>query len=210
MKSISEKSQFSFKGLGAALTNILLALTFLVFAYAHVQHFLETPRLSLLLIIAVEGLIAVMLLIRSDPDQTAHNWKTWLTTFGGTFAPLLLRPTEVPTDLLIGQGVQLVGFVLQLAGVMSLNRSFGLLPAHRGVKSDGLYRFVRHPLYSTYALAHIGYLINNFSVYNTAIIIFTTAFQVARILNEERLLMNYPDYVNYTGRTRWRLIPAVW
>ena len=38
--------------------------------------------------------------------------------------------------------------MLQIAAVLSLNRSFGLLPAHRGVKSDGLYRWVRHPLYT--------------------------------------------------------------
>ncbi len=69
---------------------------------------------------------------------------------------------------------------------------------------------MRHPLYSAYALAHLGYLVNNFSVYNATIIAVTTAFQVARILNEERLLMDYPDYADYAGRTRWRLIPAVW
>ncbi len=210
MNSIRSESQLAYKGVGIALTNMLLATTFLFFAYAHALRFLENPRLSLLLIVAVEGLIALMLLIRRDPDQTAHNWRTWLTTFLGTFLPLLLRPTEAPSDLLVGQTLQLVAFVLQVAGVLSLNRSFGLLPAHRGIKSNGLYRFVRHPLYSAYALAHLGYLVNNFSVYNATIIAVTTAFQVARILNEERLLMDYPDYADYAGRTRWRLIPAVW
>lgn len=210
MNSIRSESHLAYKGVGIALTNMLLATTFLFFAYAHALRFLENPRLSLLLIVAVEGLIALMLLIRRDPDQTAHNWRTWLTTFLGTFLPLLLRPTDAPSDLLVGQALQLVAFVLQVAGVLSLNRSFGLLPAHRGIKSNGLYRFVRHPLYSAYALAHLGYLVNNFSVYNATIIAVTTAFQVARILNEERLLMDYPDYADYAGRTRWRLIPAVW
>ncbi len=106
--------------------------------------------------------------------------------------------------------VRVAGFVLQVGAVLSLNRSFGLLPAHRGVKSDGLYRWVRHPLYGVYTLAHLGYVVNNLSTFNVIVVAVATAFQMLRILNEERLLMEYPDYSNYAGRTRWRLIPAVW
>lgn len=207
---MTTENGFSWRGVGTAATNLLLGFLFLAFAYSHLWQFIETPRLSLLLIVAVESMIAVLLIIRRDPDRTHHSWKTWLATFGGTLAQLLLRPTEAPADLLAGQGLQLVGFMLQIAAVLSLNRSFGLLPAHRGVKSDGLYRWVRHPLYSAYLFAHFGYLINNFSGYNLAIIAIATAFQVLRIMQEERLLSEYESYVQYASRTRWRLIPAVW
>ncbi|UCG71735.1 MAG: hypothetical protein JSV45_10755 [Chromatiales bacterium] len=207
---MSSDTSFSWRGVGTASTNLFLALLFLAFAYANLQQFIATPRLSLLLIVAVEAIVAVLLVIRKDPDRTHHSWKTWVATFGGTVAPLLLRPTEAPADLLVGQGLQLAGFTLQLAAVLSLNRSFGLLPAHRGVKSDGLYRWVRHPLYSAYLFAHLGYLVNNFSGYNLAIVVIATAFQVLRILQEEQLLCEYDAYALYAGRTRWRLIPAVW
>jgi protein-S-isoprenylcysteine O-methyltransferase Ste14 len=207
---VSTDTAFSWRGVGLATTNLVLAFLFLAFAYSHLQQFIATPRLSLLLIVAVEGLVGVLLIIRRDPDRTLHSWGTWVATFGGTVAPLLLRPTEAPADLLVGQVVQLAGFGLQLAAVLSLNRSFGLLPAHRGVKSDGLYRWVRHPLYSAYLFAHVGYLVNNFSVYNLSIIVIAMAFQVLRILQEERLLCEYESYAQYASRTRWRLIPAIW
>ncbi len=137
---MSDSQRFAFRGLGAALSNLLLAALFFGFAYAHLQRFLAQPRLSVLLIVAIEGLVAVMLVIRRDPDKTQHGWKTWVATSLGTLAPMLLRPSDAPTDLLVGQVLQVASFALQIGAVLSLNRSFGLLPAHRGVRSDGLYR----------------------------------------------------------------------
>jgi protein-S-isoprenylcysteine O-methyltransferase Ste14 len=207
---MSASEKFTWRGVGIASTNLLLGLLFIAFAYSHLLQFLANPRPSLLLIVGAETIVAVLLVIRRDPDRTHHSWRTWLATFGGTLAPLLLRPTEAPEDLLVGQGIQLFGFMLQIGAVLSLNRSFGLLPAHRGVKSDGLYRWVRHPLYSAYLFAHVGYLINNFSGYNVVIVAIAMLFQVWRILQEERLLHEYEPYVEYASRTRWRLLPAIW
>jgi protein-S-isoprenylcysteine O-methyltransferase Ste14 len=207
---VSVSKRFAFHGLGAAISNLLLATLFFSFAYVHLQRFLAQPRLSLLLIVAVEGLVAVMLVIRRDPEKTQHGWKTWGATSIGTFAPMLLRPIDAPTDLMVGQALQIAGFGLQIAAVLSLNRSFGLLPAHRGVKSDGLYHWVRHPLYSAYLLAHVGYLASNMSWANVLVFATGTAFQVVRIVQEEQLLLQYPDYARYSGTTRWRLVPAIW
>lgn len=204
------KTTFDWRGVGRALTNLVLGMLFLVFAYTHLQRFIAAPRLSLLLIVSVEALIAVLLIVRRDADQTHHSLKTWLATFAGTVAPLLLRPTDAVADLLFGQALQVAGFTLQIAAVLSLNRSFGLLPAHRGVKSNGLYRWVRHPLYSAYLLVFLGYFVNNMSGYNLAIIVAGTGFQMLRILQEEQLLLEYESYAEYARKTRWRLIPAIW
>ena len=144
------------------------------------------------------------------PSGTWHSSKTWITTLGGTFLPLLLRPTDAPADLVAGQLIQLVGVTLQIVALLSLNRSFGLLPAHRDIKSGGLYRWVRHPLYSAYTLALIGYVVNNPSIHNAAILVLATGFQVMRIVNEETFLSRYSEYAAYVKRTRWRLIPLIW
>lgn len=207
---MAARTTFSWRGVGIASTNLVLCVLFCAFAYSHLQQFLVQPRLSLLLIVVVEAIVAVLVIIRRDPDQTDFHWKTWVATIGGTIGPLLLRPTDAPVDLLAGQALQLAGVVLQIFAVLSLNRSFGLLPAHRGVKSDGMYRWVRHPLYSSYLLAHAGYLVNNFSWANVGVIVLATAFQVLRIAQEENLLGRYQAYAEYQTKTRWRLIPAVW
>jgi protein-S-isoprenylcysteine O-methyltransferase Ste14 len=150
------------------------------------------------------------LLIRRDPDETRHTWKTWITTTGGISAPFFFRPLDFGDDVLIGQILQVSGTLLQIAALVALNRSLGLLPAHRGIKSEGLYRFVRHPLYMAYVIAFAGYWINNMSAHNAIVAVLGTVFIVLRISCEEELLLNYQRYSDYASKTRWRLIPSIW
>jgi len=191
-------------------TNLSLGLLFLAFAAANASSFALNPRASVLLILITETIVAVLFLIRRDPDETRHTWKSWATTTGGTLMPMLLRPTDATSDLAIGQVILIAGFVMQIAAMLSLNRSFGLLPAYRGVRTEGLYRVVRHPLYAAYALVFVGYLISNPSLANLAIVLAGTAFQVLRIHEEESLLMTRPEYAAYARKVRWRLVPAIW
>jgi protein-S-isoprenylcysteine O-methyltransferase Ste14 len=200
----------SLRGIGLAFSNIALASCFFLFAYGHVENFIEQPRLSVFLIIITETIVAILLLVRRDPDETRHTWQTWVTTTGGTLTPFLLRPIDATEDVLAGQILQVAGALLQIGALASLNRSLGLLPAHRGIKSDGMYRFVRHPLYTAYIVTLAGYLISNFSVYNTIVVLAGTAFMVLRIRYEEELLRTYPVYASYAEKTRWRIIPSVW
>lgn len=187
-----------------------LASLYLSFAIGNANSFVENPRLSVFLIVVTETIVAVILLTRRDPDETRNTWQTWVTTTGGTMAPFLLRPIDATQDLLAGEIVQVFGFGLQIAAVIALNRSFGLLPAHRSVKSGGVYGLVRHPLYTAYVVTFIGYWISNQSLANGLVMVFGITFLVMRIHHEEALLLRYPDYSRYANRTRWRLIPSVW
>lgn len=193
-----------------AIVNTALAILFLLFALAHFQQLMAAPRLSLVLLVSVETILVVLFLARKAADQTLHSWQAWIATAAGTLSPLLLRPTPIVEDLLVGQILQSVGVALQITAVLSLNRSMGLLPAHRGVKTSGIYRIIRHPLYAGYAIVLIGYLINNWSTYNAAVIAGGMAFQILRIRYEELLLCGYPEYVRFVAKTRWRLVPYVW
>src|SRR6266508_4433549 len=150
-------------GLAAALTNVALALCFLVFAYAHHQSFARHHRPSALLMVAIEALFALFFLIRAPADRTELSPSAALTTLGGTFLPMFLRPLDTPRDVPAGQVVQVLGLSCAIYAILSLNRSFGLVPAHRGVRSTGAYRWVRHPLYAAYAVMAAGYLASNFS-----------------------------------------------
>lgn len=200
----------SLRGIRLAFTNMLLGTLFLFFAIANAKSFLENPRLSVFLIVVTETIVAVFLIIRRDPDETGHTWQAWITTTCGTLAPFLLRPIEATEDLLLGEILQITAFILQIAALLYLNRSFGLLPAHRGVKSGGLYGWVRHPLYTAYVIMFLGYWINNQSLNNAAVIVAGAAFLVMRIHYEEALLFKYADYTRYAKRIRWRLIPSIW
>jgi protein-S-isoprenylcysteine O-methyltransferase Ste14 len=197
-------------GLIGALANCSLALLYTAFAYAHVVQFQLNPRPSFLLLVAFETMVVVMVLTRSDANSILHHWQAWLSTAIGTFMPLLLRPTAGGEDLLVGQVIQVIGVSLQIAAILSLRRSFGLLPAHRGIRSSGMYAWVRHPLYAAYLIAQLGYLISNPSLYNLTVILIATGGQIARIHFEEGFLAQSEAYADYMTKTRWRLITGVW
>jgi len=203
------KSTITRAGLGTAFTNVALASLFLLFAYAHYQNFARTQRPSGVLMVSAEALFAFFFLTRAPADATAFSVSAWASMVGGTFLPMLLRPGEAPQDVFAGQLLQAIGISFATYGILSLNRSFGLLPAHRGVKTMGAYRWVRHPLYGAYAVIAIGYLVSNFTIRNLSIVLVAHACQVFRIFNEEQLLSEYPAYLEYKARTRWRLLPYV-
>jgi protein-S-isoprenylcysteine O-methyltransferase Ste14 len=200
----------SMRGIALATTNMFLATCFILFAIANAKSFLVNPRLSIFLIVLTETIVAIFLVIRRDPDETHHSWQTWVTTALGTLAPFLLRPVDATADVLLGNVFQISGFLLQIGALLALNRCLGLLPAYRGIKSHGLYGWVRHPLYMAYVITYLGFFLNNPSLGNLGIVVSGTGFLVMRIHYEETLLLRYPDYVTYARKTRWRLIPAIW
>ena len=53
------------------------------------------------------------------------------------------------------------GLLVVIAGKLSLGRSFGLMPANRGIVSTGLYRLVRHPIYLGYLITHDAFVAAN-------------------------------------------------
>jgi protein-S-isoprenylcysteine O-methyltransferase Ste14 len=106
--------------------------------------------------------------------------------------------------------LQLVGWGLAVVCISTLGRSFGLVAANRGVVTRGPYRLVRHPIYSCYLLTQTGYVLENPTARNVAVILATVAFQLVRIRTEEECLVQDPEYAEYRGSVRWRLIPRVY
>ena len=93
--------------------------------------------------------------------------------------------------------------------IPKLRRSFGIVPAHRGIRTTGMYRFVRHPLYAAELLTLAGVALANPSVRNTLLWIVELAVQLGRTSTEEAFLGTDPDYANYVARVRYRLLPGI-
>jgi protein-S-isoprenylcysteine O-methyltransferase Ste14 len=138
----------------------------------------------------------------------------WIAAYGGSFGGFLLRPIGLHPrwGLDVGLGLQVVGLVAWGVAFFALGRSFGLVPADRGLVTGGLYARVRHPLYTSYMLAQLGYLAQSISLWNVLVIAGVWTCQVVRALAEERLLGgSLPlQYDDYRARVRWRLLPGIW
>lgn len=196
-------------GLRRAFVDLVLAAHCLAFAWAQLEAFVRSHRPSALLLVVTELLFAGFFLVRRPAVAVSRAPWDWIATAGGVLAPLLLRPTGAGNDLVAGQVVQILGGVGSVLGVLYLNRSLGVVPAHRAVRSTGAYRLVRHPLYAAWLLTGAGYVLSNPSARNALVLAVGIAFQVARIFNEERFLSRYPEYRRYRQLTRWRLLPYV-
>jgi protein-S-isoprenylcysteine O-methyltransferase Ste14 len=103
--------------------------------------------------------------------------------------------------------VQAGGMALAFAAALTLRRSFGVIPANRGVKIHGAYRLVRHPIYAGYILSFCAYVAGNPSLWNVVVLVITVSLCLARIQREERHLSTDPAYRVYCAATRWKLLP---
>jgi protein-S-isoprenylcysteine O-methyltransferase Ste14 len=146
--------------------------------------------------------------IRERASASSSRISDYVYTILGLGSPLLFQSAS-SIALVFGELLEVVGAVLVLSGFFSLNRSFGLGPENRGIKTTGAYRVLRHPMYSGYMLAEVGFFLDNASFYNLFILAISILFLLLRLRAEERLLLKDPSYKKYARSVRWRLMPFI-
>ena len=176
-------------------------------AYRLVPHLAEKP--VNLVYLASEAIVIVMIAFRRSANQISRRPDDWVIGFAGTFLPLLVMRSARP-GVAYGGLLLVLGFGIAVAAQLSLCRSFGVVAASRGVKTGGLYRVVRHPMYLGYFMTHLGFLLTNPLPWNAAVYAVWTACQLHRIRAEERVLFTDVAYVAFTRRVRYRLLPFVY
>ena len=194
------------------LANLGLVTLFGAFAYSNLMRWVETGRPVGLGIVCVEAMTAALFILRHPSQATSRRTIAWLAAPVGAFSMLLARPIENPDagPFAVLEVVQIVGLAIAFVGLGFLGRSFGIVAALRRVKTSGVYGYVRHPIYSAYLLSYTGSVLENPSMSNFALLALSTAGQLVRIVEEERVLVGDPDYRAYRQRVRYRLIPFVY
>ena len=163
------------------------------------------------LLLISETSVMIFTVIRRPTQAITMDIGNWMLAITATAAPLLIRPgyDMFPQVHALGVALVLAGNIGQAAAKLSLRRSFGIAPANRGVKVDGAYRFVRHPMYAGYLLVHIGILVLMPSAMNLMVYAVGWGAQIRRLLAEEALLGQDPAYAAYMQRVRWHLLPGI-
>lgn len=189
----------------------VIAVLFSTFAYRMMTVPEVQPSIATFLLIASEVLPALFILFRRHSAVHSDKVIDWCLAFVGTNVALLSLPAQPGTIISqeLCSAILLVGFYVQVASKVILGRSFGVVAANRGVKIEGPYRFVRHPIYAGYTIVHVGFLLGFPSLHNLILYSVTLAIQIARLMREERLLKQDPSYREYASRVRYRLIPMV-
>jgi protein-S-isoprenylcysteine O-methyltransferase Ste14 len=162
-------------------------------------------------LVVVNALFVFFFVSRRPAKGVTTVPMAWVLSCAGTVLPLLLRPAEAgnPWLLDLGAGLQILGLAFILTALLSLSRSFGIVPANRGIRSTGLYALVRHPLYSAEIIFIFAFVLSNPSGRNFALTAMLVGFQVLRARREERFLTEDPVYRDYRARVRYRFMPGL-
>jgi protein-S-isoprenylcysteine O-methyltransferase Ste14 len=194
------------------VSTVTLVSAFAIFAIAHFKSWQSSGQLTGLGLVAQETLFATLFLFRRAPRRSSTSVVDWILASGGSFLVLALRPSGHTMfgwrDAFVA--LQFAGLFLTLISLTTLGRSFGIVAADRGLKTGGPYAVVRHPIYASYMITQCGYVLQNLSLMNVAIIVIDTGCQIGRIRAEERMLRRDPTWASYAQRVRFRLLPGVY
>ena len=117
--------------------------------------------------------------------------------------------TESPLRA-VGIALGVCGAILAVLGVRRLASSFTPLPLpreHAGLRRDGIYRRVRHPIYGGVVVFALGW-----SLYGSPLALVPTAllavvFELKSRREELWLTERYPEYADYRAATPRRFVP---
>jgi protein-S-isoprenylcysteine O-methyltransferase Ste14 len=173
--------------------------------------FLATGRATGLLLLVSEMLVVVLTVMRRSAAAVDRSIRARLLTTLSMLGPPLLQPAQVAALLPQSATVaaSIVGLAIVIAGKITLGRSFGLMPANRGIVSSGVYRIVRHPIYLGYLITHTAFLLATPSPWNIAALVAADAALLLRAVCEEQTLSGDSRYRAYQQIVRWRVCPGL-
>ena len=159
------------------------------------------------------ALFVFLFLFRSPSKHAETDPKIWILCLGAAWLPSMVYDPGLPTSpawhytVLALQTLTLGGMVVALS---QLGKGFGILPAVREVKTHGLYRWVRHPLYATEIAYLSTVLLLAPTLWNFSLVALFIGLQTYRALTEERLLLAHETlYQQYASQVKHRFIPFV-
>lgn len=183
---------------------------FVVFAVQIGAEFVRTGHLTGLLLLVSELLVVVLTVMRRPAVRVDRAWRTRIVALASMLGIPLLRPIGVGiVPDAATAAVSAAGLLLIIAGKVALGRSFGLMPANRGIVCRGIYRVMRHPIYAGYLVTHAAFLVAHPLGWNLLVLVASDTALLVRAICEERTLARDAEYAGYMTKVRWRVLPGV-
>ena len=168
---------------------------------------------------ANSGILVIFFALRRRSSELGADPLSVFLAHAGTWITLLplvqtyrKEPAYMPPPpwlLDAGIWVMVASCFVSSLSFISLGRSWGIIPANRGVRTGGMYRIVRHPIYANYMVFYWVFLV--ISVHWTTIFVAVAlpALLYGRARLEERILRKDPAYVEFASRTRFMFFPGL-
>ena len=200
-------------GKGDITARFVIVALFSIMVVRLGSDFLQTGRVAGLLLLASEALVVILTVFRRPAGAVDRSVKARTLMVISLIGPMLVSPARHRCRHccrhLRRWRSRFAGLIVVIVGKVSLGRSFGLMPANRGVVSTGVYRLVRHPIYMGYLISHAAFCAANPTVGNLLILGGADAALLVRAVCEERTLAQDSAYREYQQQVRWRVMPGV-
>jgi protein-S-isoprenylcysteine O-methyltransferase Ste14 len=189
----------------------MIVMLFTMLSINLLGDFMRTGHVTGLLLLAGESLVVVLTVVRRKAMRVDRSVAAAVLTLLSVAGPPMLRASDVASLLpdVVTAMVSALGLGLVVVGKIALGRSFGLVPANRGVVVRGPYTFVRHPIYTGYLITHVAFFLADPIPWNATVILVADTALILRALMEERVLSNDVAYQGYCQRVGWHLVPGV-
>lgn len=188
-----------------------VVLLFAMLSVNLLQEFLRTGHVTGMLLLVSESMVVVLTVARRRAAIVDSSAKAATVTVVSLAGPWMLRTADnaalAPDSLTML--ISAIGLIIVVASKITLGRSFGLVPANRGVVVRGPYCLVRHPIYAGYLVTHVAFLLAQATSWNMAVILIGDGTLIVRALMEERILSRDAAYGSYCQRVNWHLVPGV-
>ena len=149
---------------------------------------------------------------RKDSGSMIFLWL--MITVGFTCGFILSKPVN---NFWTGFGIPLIiaGLIVRWVAILQLGNSFTVdvaITYAAGLKTDGIYKRIRHPSYSGILMIIVGFsaIMSSLNSFLVLVIPVFTAI-IYRISIEEKVLMNEfgESYLKYSSKTK-KLIPLIY
>jgi len=179
------------------------------FAYGVIRGWLDIGKPVKFGLFMVNTTFAYLFVARRPSKECSVLPKDWIVTVLTILLSFALAGFEGRGAALshVSVAVQCVSVAMLFVAVCSLGRSFGLVPANRGVKVAGMYAYVRHPLYACELLFYTAFVLGHFCAVSALVLVGIGIGLHLRAGAEERLLSNDPQYRAYLEAVPYRFVP---
>jgi len=187
-----------------------ISALFVLLAVSIGREFAATGHLTGLLLLVSEALVVLLTVLRRRASIVDRTWAARMIATISIVGVPFIRPTGggLVSDTATAV-VSALGLLVIIVGKLTLGRSFGLMPANRGIVCQGIYKVLRHPIYAGYLITHGAFLVAHPSAWNLAVLLVSDTALMVRSVYEERTLALDPEYAAYMTRVRWRMAPGL-
>lgn len=199
---------------------VLIILVCAVFRFSQLSGWMLVASATMVALylawLAIEARVAMSETKKEDTNKDYGTLEIYAAgRFFTTISALLMTSVwnELNITMLVGAALFVGGVSFRLYAIRTLGRFYShrvRMASDHQIVSNGPYAFLRHPAYTGMLICHFGFVLFFFNWVSLVLWgLWLLPAVVARILVEEKMLMNISGYTEF-AKVRKRIVPFIW